>query len=173
MSDESHQSDERRRKAGLPPEPRPPGEKREPVNPPAPVKVSVALWGLAGLLLAGGFGYTLSAKEEVIRALIDMNDPRVTPEQIREGTESFLWVLFIGALVFAILYWLFAYKAREGTRSARTILTVLAVITLVFQMVLFSNLFTLASAFFAAVAVVLMYLPNVSYYFPKVPKTLR
>lgn len=173
VPEESEETDDQRRKRGLPPEPRPPGRKGTKADPPAPVKVSVVLWGLAGLLLAGGFGYTLTSETEIAEELIRLNtDPNITDAQLRAGTESFLWVLFVGSLVFAVLYWLFAYKAREGTRSARMILTVLAVVTLIFQLVLFANLITLASAFFAAAAVALMYLPSVADYFPKVPKSL-
>lgn len=144
------------------------------MNPPTPVKVSFVLWILSGLVLMAGFGFTLTARQEIVDTLIDMNtDPRVTDEQIASGTTSLLWVLFIGAVVFAALFALFAYKAREGTRSARTVLTVLAAIVLIFQMILFSNLITLAAAFLAIVATVLMYLPSVAHYFPKVSKSLR
>ncbi|EHR48839.1 hypothetical protein SacmaDRAFT_0538 [Saccharomonospora marina XMU15] len=170
---DSDESDDQRRSRGLPPAPRPPGEERERVDPPTPVKISFVLWLLSGAVLVAGFGYTLTAKEEIIEAILAVNnDPNISEEQIRSGATTLLWTLFVGALVFAILFALFAYKAREGTRSARTILTVLAAIVLIFQLVLFSNLITLAAAFLAIVAVVLMYLPTVADYFPKVPKSL-
>ncbi|PXY37781.1 hypothetical protein [Prauserella flavalba] len=172
MSD-SDETDDQRRKKGLPPAPRLSGSEREPVNPPTPVKVSFVLWVVSGLVLIAGFGLTLTAKQDIVDRLVEMNnDPRITDEQLASGATSLLWTLFVGAIVFAVLFALFAYKAREGTRSARTILTVLAAVSLIFQMVLFSNIITLASALVSIVAVAIMYLPSVQDYFPKVPKSL-
>lgn len=143
-----------------------------PDEPPTLVKVSFWLWIAAGLVLVAGFGLTLSAKEQLIQALIQLNnDPNISDEQLRQGATSLLWTLFIGAVAFAILFALFAYRAREGIRSARTILTVLAAISLIFQVVLFSNLVTLVSALLAVVALVLLYLPSVADYFPKTPRS--
>lgn len=168
------ETDDQRRARGLPPAPRFAGGERPAVDPPNPVKVSFVLWIVAGLVLAFGFGLTVTAKQEVIDTLVRMNnDPRISDEQIASGTGTLLWVLFIGAIVLAILFALFAYKAREGTRSARAVLTVLAAFTLIFQVVLFSNLYTLAAALFAIVAAALMYLPSVAPYFPKVGKSVR
>ncbi|PRX45558.1 hypothetical protein B0I33_109221 [Prauserella shujinwangii] len=144
------------------------------MHPPKPVKVSFVLWILAGLLLATGFGITLTAQEQIVEQLIEMNnDSRISDEQIASGTESLLWTLFIGAIVFAVLFALFAYKAREGTRSARTVLTVLAAITLIFQVILFSNIITLAASLVAIVAAGLLYVPSAAGYFPKVAKSAR
>ncbi|ASR33968.1 hypothetical protein BAY61_02015 [Prauserella marina] len=170
---DSDETDDQRRKRGLPPAPRLSGQPRKPVDPPTPVAWSFYLWIVAGVGLIAGFGLVLTAKQGVIDTLIETNnDQRITNEQIASGVTSLLWVLFIGGVVFAVLFGLFAYKAREGTRSARTILTVLGAVMLLFQLLLFSNLITLGAAFVAMVALVLMYLPSVQDYFPKVPKTL-
>ncbi|MFC4001711.1 hypothetical protein ACFS2C_01270 [Prauserella oleivorans] len=172
MSD-ADETDDQRRARGLPPAPSLPGDERPKVNPPTPVKVSFALFLVAGLVLIAGFGLTLTAKQEIIDTLVEMNnDERITTDQIASGTTTLLWTLFVGAVVFAVLFALFAYKAREGTRSARTVLTVLAVVLLLFQLLLFSNLVTLAAAFLALVATALLYLPTVQDYYPKVPKSL-
>ncbi|MBK1784189.1 hypothetical protein [Prauserella cavernicola] len=170
---DSDETDDQRRKKGLPPAPRLSGMERERVDPPKPVKVSFALWVLSGLVLIAGFGLTLTAKQDIVDQLIEMNnDPRITDEQLSSGATSLLWTLFIGAVAFAVLFALFAYKAREGTRSARTILTVLAAVSLIFQVVLFSNIITLVSALLSIIALSLMYVPSVQDYFPKVPKSL-
>lgn len=170
---DSDESDDQRRARGLPPAPRLSGDPQPTVNPPTPVKVSFLLWILAGLVLIAGYGLTLTAKQQMIDSLIEMNnDATISDDQIASGVTSLLWMLFVGGIVFAVLFWLFAYKAREGTRSARTVLTVLAALVLVFQMLLFSNLVTLGSALLSIVAVALMYLPSVQEYYPKVPKRL-
>lgn len=173
MSD-ADETDDQRRARGLPPAPSLPGDERPKVNPPTPVKVSFALFLVAGLVLIAGFGLTLTAKQEIIDTLVEMNndEQRISNEQIASGTTTLLWTLLFGAVVFAVLFALFAYKAREGTRSARTVLTVLAVVLLLFQLLLFSNLVTLAAAFLALVATALLYLPTVQDYYPKVPKSL-
>ena len=67
---------------------------------------------------------------------------------------------------------LFAYKAREGTRSARTVLTGLAVLSVLFQLLFLQGLFADVSALLLVIALVLLYLPRVAEYFPKVGKKL-
>ncbi|MEU6641141.1 hypothetical protein ABZ863_01165 [Saccharomonospora sp. NPDC046836] len=170
---DSDESDEQRPAKALPPAaPLPDGDPTR-VHPPTAVTVSFGLWLLAGLVLILGFGLTLTARQQIIDTLIEMNnDQRITNDQIASGTTSLLWTLFVGAIVFGVLFGLFAYKTREGTRSARTVLTVLAAVVLIFQVVLFSNLVTLASALVTIVATVLLYLPNVQGYFAKPSKAL-
>lgn len=160
---------------GMPPAPKPSGEETQAPSgpPPKPVNISFWLWIAAGLVLVVGFAITLAGKQQIIDELIRVNqDDRITDEQIADGTTSLLWMLLFGAVVFAALFALFAYKAREGTRKARTILTVLAAITFVFQLLLFSTIVTLFSMLLAVIALVLLYLPSVADYFPKAPRPL-
>lgn len=100
--------------------------------------------------------------------------PQYPAEQVASGTTTFLVVVLIGAVSFAILYVLFAYKARQGTRSARTVLTVFFAIALVFQFTLglFQLVLALLAMLVALIALILMYLPGVRPYFPK-PATGR
>ncbi|OZM75246.1 hypothetical protein CFN78_00535 [Amycolatopsis antarctica] len=141
--------------------------------PPKLVNISFGLWIAAGIVLVVGFVVTLAGKQQVIDELIRVNqDDRITNEQIASGTSALLWTLLFGAVVFAVLFALFAYKARDGARKARTILTVLFAITFVFQLLLFSTLVTLFAMLLAAVALVLLYLPSVSSHFPKAPRPL-
>ncbi|WP_134712400.1 hypothetical protein [Saccharomonospora xinjiangensis] len=165
---EPPESDEARRARGLPPEPSIPG-KAPSVRPPKPVSVAFWLYVLAGLVLIAAFGYTLTQQETVAQALIDLNTTEnLDEEQIRTGVSTLLWTLFVGAVVFAVLFALFGWKAREGARSARTILTVLAAITLLLQVLLFpTSVPMLAASFLAVVATALLYLPSVTGYFPR------
>lgn len=169
---DADESDEARRSRGLPPEPQLSGQQREPVDPPKPVKASFLVWIASALAMIAGYVYTLTAKQEITdRALELKEDPDIPDEQIAEGVTSLLWTLIVGATVFGVLFVLFAYKAREGTRSARTVLTVLVAVTVLFQLV-FSNPGTIVATFGAVVALSLMYLPSVAHYFPKVGKSL-
>jgi hypothetical protein len=162
----------------LPPPPQPPpGSPVEPVNPPAPVEWSFRLWAVSGALYLLGYVLALLGKQQVITDMIAQNrEPRITGAQIASGTETLLWVLLFGAVVFGLLFLLFTHKAREGTRSARNVLVVLALVTATLQWVLFGTLITsilptvvtLAAIAASLAALVLLFLPSVADYFPKI-----
>ncbi|EHY89949.1 hypothetical protein [Saccharomonospora azurea] len=163
---ESGESDDERRAKGLPPEP---GTGARRATPPTPVSVAFWLYVAGGLLLVAAFGYTLTQQESVSNALIDLNtSDTLDEEQIRTGVTTLLWTMFVAAVAFAILFALFGWRAREGNRSSRTILTVLAAITLLIQLLLFpTSIPILVAAFLAVVATALLYLPSVADYFPR------
>jgi hypothetical protein len=123
-----------------------------------------------------GYVYFLLNKQVIVDSVVKGNiDPKITRETIESGITTLLWTLVIGAVVFAVLFALFAYKAREGTRSARSILAVLFVLALLFQFLLQLlapiPLFGLILALFA---LALMFWPTetVRGYFPKVGRKL-
>jgi hypothetical protein len=167
---------DRLRVKGRSPDPVLPGQAAPVVNPPMPVKVSFWLWIAAGVVVIVGQAYTLLIKDQLVAELVKQNQrgtgQKVAPDQIASGTNTLVWLLLIGAVVFAVLLGLFAWKAREGTRSARSVLTGLAIVCVLFQIVIFYNFFTLIAAFVLLIALVLMYLPSVANYFPKVGKKL-
>ncbi|MFE0028142.1 hypothetical protein [Amycolatopsis sp. NPDC059021] len=170
-------TDDERRKRGRAPDPVLPGQQTPTYTVPTPVNVSVGLWILSGLLLVAGQVALLLLKQQLIDAIVKTTNeaktsgPKPTPADIAAGTTTLLWTLFVGSLVFALLVALFAYKARQGTRSARSVLTGLAIFEAVFQLAFFRDglsLFMLLSLLLAVIALVLMYLPSVAAYFPKV-----
>ncbi|WUL72136.1 hypothetical protein OG943_39760 [Amycolatopsis sp. NBC_00345] len=167
---------DRLRVKGRSPDPVLPGQTAPVVNPPTPVKFSFWLWIAAGVVVIVGQAYTLLIKDQLITELVKQNQQgtgqKVAPDQIASGTNTLVWLLLIGGVVFAVLLGLFAWKAREGTRSARSVLTGLAIVCVLFQIVIFYNFFTLIAAFLLLIALVLMYLPGVAEYFPKVGKKL-
>ncbi|GAB3501333.1 hypothetical protein [Amycolatopsis cihanbeyliensis] len=167
------ESDDQRRADGLPPAPRLPGDAPKEVNPPRVVNISFGLWVGSGLSMVAGYVLTLVSKDQIIEQLLEQTrDDRITPADMASGTTTFLWAVLVGSIAFAALFVLFAYKAREGTRSARSVLTVLAVVTMLFQFVLFGHvIFATLSTLLAVAALVLMYLPSVAYYFPKLPRS--
>ncbi|MEV7091913.1 hypothetical protein AB0M80_03645 [Amycolatopsis sp. NPDC051045] len=163
-------TDDERRKRGLSPDPLLPGESAPKVAPPRLVQVSFWLWLVGGVVLIGGQVLALDLKQQLIDQLITQNREagrQVDPAAVAGGTTTLLWLLLVGAVVFALLIALFAYKAREGTRSARTVLTGLAIACVLFQFALFSSLPSLIAVLLFVVALVPMYLPSVSGYFPK------
>ncbi len=168
-------TDDERRKLGRSPDPVLPGQEVQKASPPGVVQASFWLWVIGGLVLIGGQVLTLDLKQQLIDRLIKQNREagrQVDPAAVASGTTTFVWMLFVGAVVFALLIALFAYKAREGTRSARTVLTVLAILTVLFQLAFFSNLPSVLATLLFVIALVLLYLPSVSGYFPKVGKKL-
>lgn len=176
MTDPSdhEETDLEREAAGLPPKPRFDGGPT--FHPPAPVQVSFWLWVASAVVMVAGFGLMVASEQEIATALIEGNtDSRLTEDQIVGGLSAVLWTLAVGGTMFAALFVLFAYKAREGTRSARSVLTVLTLAVLVFVAVTwtFMNFVLVVSLVLAGVAIVLLYLPSVSDYFPPLPRQVR
>ncbi|KAA9165013.1 hypothetical protein FPZ12_006225 [Amycolatopsis acidicola] len=159
----------------MPPAPALPGDEVPVIDPPKPVQVSFWLWVASGVVFIIGYVLMFVARNQLIDQLIKNNtDTSVSADQIRSGMTVMFAVVLVGAVSFAALYVLFAWKARQGTRSARTVLTVLMAITLVFQLaVQFASIVTLLATVIGLVGLLLMYLPNVNPYFPKVTRRPR
>ncbi|MFI6024070.1 hypothetical protein [Amycolatopsis magusensis] len=152
-----------------PPEPDAPAPPRPPV--PQPVRVSWYLWIAACVVMVSGFGYSLADEPRVVSLMLEQpRDPRVTAAQVSAGVHASLWQFLVGAVVFALLFLLFAWKAQDGTRSARSVLTVLAGATIVFQAVIYPNWVKVAACALIVAATACLYLPGARPYFPKLPK---
>lgn len=177
-------TDLEREAAGLPPLS---ADKRE-INPPPLVHFSFLLWIVAAAVLAAGFVLMVGNQDEITARLLDAyeqarraGDPTtarkgVTPANIAEGVPGLLWLFAVGAFMFAGLFVLFAYKAREGTRSARTVLIALLAAMAVFVIGMpteFVNFLQVAGVGLGVIAAVLLFLPSVSHYFPRLPRTKR
>ncbi|MDS0132589.1 MULTISPECIES: hypothetical protein [unclassified Amycolatopsis] len=168
-------TDDERRKQGRSPDPVLPGEKAPKATPPRPVAVSFWLWLAGGVVLILGYVQLMAGKSAVIDRYVEgTKDPKITPQMIADGVTAMLWFLLVGSIVFTLLFLLFAYKAREGTRSARTVLTVLPIVMvlLIFTFAPVLTYLTLVAVLLFVIALVLLYLPSVSGYFPKVGKKL-
>lgn len=165
------ESDDQRRKRGLPPEPGVPGE-RDDGAVPSPVTIGFWLYVLAGLVLVAAAAIAFTQKQGMVDDLLELDLNGLSREQAEASVTNFLWLLLTGALALAGFTWLFAYKARQGTRSARTVLTVLAVVFLLVALLL-SGLMAIGAAFCAVLATVLLHLPSVADYFPQVGRSLH
>jgi hypothetical protein len=166
-------NDDERRKLGRSPDPLMPGQSPPKATPPLLVQVSFWLWLAGGVVLIGGQVFTLVIKQQLIDLLIKQSrdaGQQVDPAAMASGATKAFWLLFAGSVVFALLVALFAYKAREGTRSARTVLTGLAVACVFFQLGIFYSLPSIVATLLLVVALILMYLPAVAGYFPKAGK---
>ncbi|UQS22202.1 hypothetical protein L1857_04880 [Amycolatopsis thermalba] len=165
-----NESDDERRAQGLPPAPSLPGDEVERPDPPKPVQVSFWFWVASAVVLVIAYLVVFLSRQQVIDVLVKANtDPQITPDKISSGTTVLFAMLLVGSVSFAAFFVLFAWKARQGTRSARTVLTVLVAITLVFQFVMQAYTgISLIATLLCLVALVLMYIPSVQPYFPKV-----
>jgi hypothetical protein len=177
----SGETDDERRARGMAPDPLLPGQEPPEITVPKPVAISFWLWVAAGVILVTGQILLLSMKnqliDEVTKQVTSQPDQgvKLDPAQIASGLNTLLWTLLVGSIVFAALFALFAYKAREGTRSARSVLTGLAVFLVLIELIFFRgalNLFLVLSTLLAAIALMLMYLPSVANHFPKVGRKL-
>lgn len=167
------QTDDERRFAGLSPKARPAGKPSQGSFAPTPVKISFWLWvaGTAVLILSQGY-YLLIQKQVIDSYVARSTDVKITRAQWEASVPVLLWVVFIAAVVFGALMVLFAYKAREGTRSARSVVTVLAILTTLFYALFFVTPYAILAVLLFLIALLLMYLPSVQAYFPKVGRKL-
>ncbi|TCP53109.1 hypothetical protein EV191_105172 [Tamaricihabitans halophyticus] len=134
--------------------------------PPKLVNYSFWLWIGAAVFAVVGSGLAFTAKDGMIQDAVDRNnDPNITPEQIADGANTLLWSLFIGSVVLAVFYVLFAYKMRDGNRSARNWLLGFTIVTVLFQL-LFGTIIGLFSGLLTVVAIALLYTASTRDYFP-------
>ena len=167
------QTDDERRSEGLSPKAHPAGEPSPGSFAPILVKISFWLWvaGVTVLLLTHII--FLIIQDRFVDAAVSRNtDARFTDQQVTASTIFALWIAFVASVVFGALIVLFAYKAREGTRSARNVLVVLAVLTTLFYALLFDSQYAILAVLLFLIALLLMYLPSVQAYFPKVGRKL-
>lgn len=168
------ESDDERRAEGLPPAPSLPGDELAIADPPMAVKVSFWLWVVAAVLQVLTYVLIVLDRRQITDTVLRGNtDARVSADQLASGVTVAVTLALIGAASFAALFVLFAYKARQGTRSARTVLTVLFILGAVIQFALGLVWFyaALLSVLVGVIALVLMYLPGVWPYFPKVGRS--
>lgn len=171
--------------AGLPPLS---DDRRERPEPPQPVRVSVLLWVLSAALLVLASALMIvnmdeiaagnvAAYEEGIKAgdqIVANRD--ITAADVKSGAPGMVWLLAVGGMMLAVLMLVFAYRAREGTRSARSVLIALSLLLLAFAVLMPGYYVNIAhwTAFAAAVAALVpLFLPQVAEYFPRLPRVRR
>ncbi|MBB4686597.1 hypothetical protein [Amycolatopsis jiangsuensis] len=173
--DQDKLTDDQLRKLGRAPDPVLPGQTAAKASPPRPVHLAFVLVVVAAVVLVAGQVVTVLYKQQLVDEAIRQSaqsGQKFDAGQVQANATTLVWALFVGALCFGALMVLFAWKSREGTRSARTVVTLLAVLGLVFQLGLVRSVFSVVSSLLLVIALVLLYLPSVAEYFPKVGKKL-
>jgi hypothetical protein len=140
--------------------------------PPRMLRFSFYFFTAAGLVWLGSMVLSLLYKQQIIDAQIKANkDPKITPDQIVGAVNQILWIVTIAALAFTIFLALFGYKATEGTRRGRTLVTIFAIILVIFHLFLNGTQLGILSAMFGLVGLALLWAPSSRAYFP--PRELR
>lgn len=135
--------------------------------PPRMLKFSFYFFLASGLVWLTSMIVTLVLKDQIIAGEIDRNkNPDLTPDQIANGVSQILWVVTIAAVTFAVFLGLFGYKATEGTRRARTLVTIVATVLVLFHLLLNGTVFGILSAFLALIGLALLWSPTSRAYFP-------
>lgn len=135
--------------------------------PPRTLRFSLYFFVAAGGIWLLSMVASLIYKQDIINNEIKRNtNPKITPEQISGAVNQILWIVTIAALAFTIFLALFGYKATEGTRRARTLVTIFAVMLVLFHLLLNGTQLGILSAMFALVGLALLWSPSARRYFP-------
>lgn len=135
--------------------------------PPRTLRFSFYFFTAAGLVWLVSMIVSLFYKQTIIDDQIKSNkNPNVTPEQITGAINQLLWILIIASLAFTVFLGLFGYKATEGTRRARTLVTIFAAIMVLFHLLLAPSQLGILSALLAVTGLALLWSPSSRKYFP-------
>jgi uncharacterized protein DUF6264 len=133
---------------------------------PTVVRYAFVVWLLAGLSGVLNAVIMLSNKQAFIDHAITQNhSPNISNDQIASGATTLLWMFLVAAVIFAVLFSLFAYKAQEAVRRARLMLTFLCLINVVFYLVILQVYLSPLVAALTLAGTVLLYLPRSNYFF--------
>lgn len=135
--------------------------------PPRTLRFSFYFFTAAGLVWLVSMVVSLFYKQTIIDNQIKTNqNPDITPEQITSAINQLLWILIIASLAFTVFLGLFGYKATEGTRRARTLVTIFASIMVLFHLLLAPSQLGILSALLAVTGLALLWSRSSRKYFP-------
>ncbi|TDV46982.1 hypothetical protein [Actinophytocola oryzae] len=135
--------------------------------PPRTLRISFYFFVAAGLIWLISMVASLIYKQDIIDNEIKRNtNAKISPDQIATAVNQILWIVTIAALAFTVLLALFGYKATEGTRRARTLVTIFSVVLVLFHLLLNGTQLGILSAMFALVGLALLWSPSARRYFP-------
>jgi hypothetical protein len=133
---------------------------------PAVVRYAVIVWVTAGAVGVLNGLLLLLNKGALTDLYVNANrDPNITNDQIARRVTTSVWAILVISVVLAVLFTLSAYKAQDGARRARLMLTLLCVIVVVFYNLLVQTPAGLLSGLLALAGAVLLYLPKANEYF--------
>jgi hypothetical protein len=135
--------------------------------PPRTLRFSFYFFIAAGAIWLLSMVASLIDRQDIIDSEVKRNtDPKISPDQIATAVNQILWIVTIAALAFTVFLALFGYKATEGTRRARTLVTIFAVMLVLFHLLLNGTQLGILSAMFALVGLALLWTPSSRKYFP-------
>ena len=138
----------------------------EPVERPTVVRYAFVVWVLAGLAGVLNAVIMLINKQVFIDHAIEQNrTPNLGNDQVASGATTLLWMFMMVAVVFAVLFSLFAYKAQEAVRRARLMLTILCLINVVFYLAVLQVYLSPLVAALTLAGTVLLYLPAANVFY--------
>lgn len=141
---------------------------------PKTLKWAFYLFVASGVVWVFGSIAALVIKQSLIDEQVKRNTNKdVTAEQISTAVNQVLWLALVLSITFAVFMALFGYKATEGTRRARTLVTIFGTIVVLFHLLLNGTLIGLLSAFLGLAALALLYSPTARAYFPPREKVER
>jgi hypothetical protein len=136
---------------------------------PAPrtLRISFYFFVASGLIWLASMVVSLLYKQELIDAEVKRNtNPELSPDQIAGGVTQILWIVLIASLAFTVFLGLFGWKATEGTRRARSLVTIFGVVLVLFHLLLNGTPPGILSAMFCLVGLALLWSPSARRYFP-------
>lgn len=167
------------------PAPKPPAKKKaRPVMPTAREAAAevagkqvpaVVRWGFYVIIVAVavaiiGAIYLMLNKDTLVDNQLRLEGAEeITRAEAERVVSNALWTLIVINLIFGAFQALFAYKAREGQRRARMLVTIATVLVVIFHYLLVPTLFGQLGGLLAAIGVALLYLPSARGFYP--PRT--
>ena len=133
---------------------------------------TVIRWGFYVILLGVAVGvlgaiYLLLNKDTLVDNQLQLEGAeRITRAEAEQVVSNALWTLIILNLIFGAFQALFAYKAREGQRRARMLVTIATVMVVLFHYLLVPTLFGQLAGMVAAIGVALLYMPASRNFYP-------
>jgi hypothetical protein len=132
----------------------------------APTVVRYSFWAWVSAGAVGLIDAVLlwSVKNALVDSTIKAN-PTMDPGQIRTSANNLVLFVLVEAVVFGALYVFFAYRARDGIRSARTTLTVVGILHLVLSLLVPVSYLVLIGVLLSVVGIILLWRPAARTYF--------
>lgn len=134
---------------------------------PREVKISFWIWIVTAVVIFSSVLSLFGQRDEIRAQTMQENQGSLTPEEVDQAVDLAFGLFFVVYLSVALLFTLFAFKAKAGRNWARI---ALAVVTGLNLLAFISgpnsgHLMSMLSILVSALAVVLLYLPNSSAYF--------
>lgn len=136
---------------------------------PPPAVVNWGFYVIALAVVVGVVGaiYLMLNKDTLVNNQLTLEGAeKITREEAERVVSNALWTLIVINVVFGAFQGLFAYKAREGQRKARMLVTIATVIVVVFHYLAVPTLFGQLAGLLAAIGCALLYLPGARDFYP-------